>query len=553
MRTILLALLILLTALLLVEAAFSLAWPIAHDQAPLLYQAFLMRTQGRLPYRDLFDFQMPGAYAAFYILGLLSRFDPLRIRLLDLTLLAALLGLTYSFMRGFGRKPALTAVTLFGLKYLQGGPSLALQREYLLLVFVALALFLFVHRPPFIVQDGYPLPRCLLIGLCFGLAAVIKPQAAIGLLPFLLFDLTDWIKSRRGLPPPSSTVHGPPSIVPLLAGFSIPIATTLIWLAVTGALTPFLDIALNYWPLYAQINGELVVLTGPARWLYLLDQLWRLGGHGLWLLPAGLGTYLSLRRASLPDPTRRLLLLLLWLSLSYALYPALTGQFFPYHYLPFVYFIVLLSSFCLIDLKETKSMNHANVVTTSVVRPKKHKTPLCSFVPFVVKNFSINYRKLQAAALALLTLVLLLTLRPPAAILRQIEGRPLPPAGGRAEKIAAYLQTHLQPGQTVQPLDWTGGALQAMLTARAPLATTFVFDFYFYHHLSSPYIQGLRTRFIRELQAASPAYIVEITSMDKPWVNGPDTSRDFPELRAFLAANYLIDLQKDDFIIYTRR
>src|SRR6185369_2032766 len=122
---------LLLAGLLVLQSAYSLRWPIAHDEAPLFYEAFLMRAEGRMPYRDIFDFQMPGSYAAYYTLGRLSGFEDFRIRVLDLLLLGALLVITYLFMRRFGGLPALAAGTLFGLKYLQGGPSLSLQREYI--------------------------------------------------------------------------------------------------------------------------------------------------------------------------------------------------------------------------------------------------------------------------------------------------------------------------------------------------------------------------------------------------------------------------------------
>ncbi|MBI3164129.1 MAG: hypothetical protein HYZ24_05550 [Chloroflexi bacterium] len=96
--------LILLAALLITQAAFSLQWHIAHDEAPLLYEAFLMQN-GQIPYKDFFDFQMPGSYIAYYILGILSNFGPLRIRILDLIFLAAISTITYFAMRRFGKLP----------------------------------------------------------------------------------------------------------------------------------------------------------------------------------------------------------------------------------------------------------------------------------------------------------------------------------------------------------------------------------------------------------------------------------------------------------------
>ena len=217
MRRILYVIIFLLAALLILQAGFSLQWPIAHDEAPLFYEAFIMQTEGRIPYRDIFDFQMPGSFVAYSILGALSGFDALRIRILDLLLLVALLTTTFFSLRRFGKATAITAGILFGLKYLEGGPSMSLQREYLLLIFVALAVWISM-------RDELTLKHRITLGLLFGLAAVIKPHAAIGLLPILLFDITDMVKRLKltllTLSPLGNAATR--SILPAAAGFLIP-------------------------------------------------------------------------------------------------------------------------------------------------------------------------------------------------------------------------------------------------------------------------------------------------------------------------------------------
>jgi len=486
--------LILLAAFLIVQAAYSLRWTPTHDAAPLLYEVFLMQG-GAMPYRDIFDFQMPGAYAAYYLLGLVSNFGPLRLRILDLAILAALIVITYFSIRRYGKIPAIAAGVLFGLKYLQGGPSLSLQREYILLVFIALALLIGIRR------DSLTLKHRLTLGLLFGLSAVIKPHAALGLLPFLLFDIADF----RQRPDISLQTLIKESLLPMGFGFLIPISLTALWLLFTNSLLPFLDIATNYWGLYSQINGRMEINTGTERWLFILAQLPHFGGHALWLIPAGLGIYLNRNRQTY---------LLAALALCYAIYPALSGQFFPYHYIPFIYFIILLA----------------------VLPLTTYHLPRHSF--------------LYSLSSLLLLVTILLAIRPSNAFLRQIEGKPITTSTDRAGEIARFLERNLEPGDTVQPLDWTGGSLLAMLQTRTPLATSYVFDFYFYHHVSDPYIQSLRADFMTQLQEANPRFIIEVAAIDKPWVTGEDTSLDFPELRAFLDERYSITIERDDYIIY---
>lgn len=489
--------LFLLAVFLVIQAAYSLKWPIAHDEAPLLYEAFVMRTEGRIPYLNIFDFQMPGSFAAYYALGRLSGFNAFHLRILDLVILAALILITYSFMRRFGKTSALAAGLLFGLKYLQGGPSLSLQRDYLLIVFIACAIWMGM-------RDSLTLKHRFSLGILFGLAAIIKPHAAIGLLPFLLFDISDMFK-RQSMSLINAAIN---SILPALIGFAIPVGAAVIWLVLTNSLTPFIQIAMNYWPLYAQINGQMEVTAGAGRISFLLEQAIRLGGSGLWLIPAAVGIYLNQNKQTY---------LLASLALCYAIYPALSGQFFPYHYIPFIYLIVLLASLS---------------ISVFDVQPWTLKESLPVFVFLAVVFINV---------------------RPSQTFMRQLDDLPIATSTDRAGEIAFYLEKHLEAGDTVQPLDWTGGTLLAMLESHAHLATPYVFDFYFYHHISNPYIQSLRNDFMKDLTSASPRFIVEVTAIDKPWVTGPDTSRDFPELRAFLNENYSITIHKPDYVIYQRK
>jgi hypothetical protein len=334
----------------------------------------------------------------------------------------------------------------------------------------------------------------------FGLSALIKPHAAIGLVPMLVADILSLVKRPgRTLPNAAAT-----SILPAAAGFLIPVLAVFAWLGFTGALTPFLTIATNYWPLYSQINGQMEITSGAERLSLLLTQTLHLGGHGLWLIPAAIGIYFNRNKKTW---------LLAALALSYAIYPALSGQFFPYHYIPFTYFIILLAGL---------SLN--------------------------VERLTFNAFKF---ILHLSSFILIISLLLPSqTFLRQLQGKPISTSTDRAVQIARFLDKNLNPGDTVQPLDWTGGSLLAMLETRARIATPYIFDFYFYHHVSNPYIQSLRADFMTDLQAARPRFIIEVTAIDKPWVSGSDTSREFPELRAFLNENYSIAIQKEDYTIY---
>lgn len=490
MRAIKILIISLLAIFLIVQAIFSLQWPLAHDEAPLFYEAFLMQN-GNIPYKDFFDFQMPGSYIIYYLLGIISNFGPLRIRILDIIILAGILLITYIALKKINKTSAILGGILFALSYLGGGPALSLQREYLILIFLSLAIFISL-------QDSLTNNHRLFLGFLFGLASTIKPHSAIGLIPIILFDIfplrdSSWFKK----------------IIFYAIGFLIPILLIIIWLVSTNALIPFLDIALNYWSLYSQINGELVILSSTERLSYLLNLVWRFGNHGLWLIPATFAIYLNQNKKTY---------LLASLTLCYAIYPAFTGQFFPYHYILFIYFIIILASLAIPDSQFPTPNSRLPIPTLS------------SFFFFLVILFSI---------------------KPSQTFIRQLNNQPIVTSSDRAVEISNFLEKNLQDGDLVQPLDWTGGTLLSMLETRAPIATEYVFDFYFYHHISNPYIQNLRNDFMNQLQESRPRFIIEVTSADKPWVGGDDTTRTkFPELQMFLDENYSITIQKDDYVIY---
>jgi hypothetical protein len=132
---------------------------------------------------------------------------------------------------------------------------------------------------------------------------------------------------------------------------------------------------------------------------------------------------------------------------------------------------------------------------------------------------------------------------------KQINGQsPDPPHGGRVDEIASYLKSHLRPGDKVQPIE---GCAHAMLIARAQLATPIYYDTCFRHHISSPYIRRLRSRFIRDLETSMPRFIVRVSHGGPGWI-GPDTSMEFPELQSLIVGKYHIAVRGRDYVIYER-
>ena len=117
----------------------SWGWPLVHD-APLMHYVAWLIGQGAVPYRDVFDMNMPGVYLLHLgVIGIMGEGDR-AWRLFDLAWLA----LTAAALFGFARRAGdawsgLAAALLFVIYHLSGGAWRAGQRDFLLTLFLVLA------------------------------------------------------------------------------------------------------------------------------------------------------------------------------------------------------------------------------------------------------------------------------------------------------------------------------------------------------------------------------------------------------------------------------
>lgn len=467
--------------ILLAAASLSLGWRYEHDSPLMIYCGFLV-AGGSVPYRDFFDMNMPGTYFVMAAMGRVFGWSDHGFRVFDLLCLSSISAATFLWMRRFGVLAALTAPVAFSLWYLNGGPGLSLQREYIALVpFTAM---LAVTTP---VPGLTPRLRAFAVGLLAGMSFLIKPQfllLALPLLPPLLHSSASSPSDR-----PRRTA------VAFVCGLSVPLFAMFTYFVCTGTLLPFIDMAANYWPLYSSMTGDHAPIAGFQRFLYIVKST----GRGVATVYAPLAL-IGLGVLDRDPRVKPYVWVAIGLLLVSAVYPSVSGQFWTYHWLPFQYVALCAASF---------SARTVSITDWS----------LSGLLP----------------AISVVSLLILLSVT---SVDHMQDGRDRdPPKAGVPDEIHMFLRTHMNPGDAVQPLDWTGGAVHGMLMARAPLATRFMYDFHFYHHISRPYIGDLRREFMRELSDAMPRFIVQILG-DKPWPIGTDTTRDFPELQSFLDMHY---------------
>jgi hypothetical protein len=508
-----------LVGLLGLTAAFAFNWRYYHDAPIFFYIGLLIDKFGLIPYRDIFEYNMPGTYFACLLVGRLTGFSVLGVRLLDYILLIVIIFLGWLWMRKLSGWAGILGGVAWGLAYFALGPTSMMQREYMMMVPVLCGFAAYANIP-----SRRNILRFIVTGLFLGLSSTIKPHAFIGLAPILI---AEWIsfQTERGI----SLRH---KCIPflrqtalwLMIGFIIPWIVVFIYLGVNGALPQFLDIIFNYLPLFAHMDYNHRVLGTGSRIFGMILNYLKLAGQQIWIAPALLGLYLLDRAPDLTPEKKNQGTLLLLMIMAYSIYPAFSGQFYSQHWFPFTFFLMQAAFLCL-------------VVKADAARA--------------------IFRWLPAGILIICSLTLT---RPDTLgnLYLLVTSRQLPasnnPKEGRVDEMAAFLETHLQPGDTVQPIDWVGGAVQAMLINRVKIATPFIYDEYFYHDLNVLYTQSLRRRFVDDLNAARPRFIIEVYD-DGPFTepSGLNTSRDFPELRAFLSEYYFVVQEGEGYRIYELR
>jgi hypothetical protein len=481
----------------------SLGWPLIHD-APLFHYIGWLIGQGLVPYRDIFDMNLPGIYLVHWAIVATVGAGDLGWRLIDLGWLVATAGALFAFCLPLGgRDGAAASALLFTLYHLAGGAWRAGQRDFLLCVFLvagASGLARAWERPG-------PLWPLALAGAAFAAALTLKPYGPA--LFWLGGIVAAALAARRGgraaLAGAGATAGAGLTVLALVFG----------WLAWRGGFGAFVDEYTGYvLPFYGFLGRE-PLWQAVGGHTYARPLIALLGALVIWglLVPARPG--FGIRRP------------LAVLGIAAGLFHfVLQGKGWEYHLYPLVLFLCALAA-------PAFAARPAEAASPGV--PARHWLP----APAV--------RRRAVAVILFAATALILGVK-------GVEAVDAPWIDEKARRVAALagdLGPRVAPGDTVQVLDVTAGGVHALLRLGLREPTRFIYDFHFFHDVADPRIQALRAEFVAGLERRRPAAVVV---MREAWPRpGYERLDAFPSLRDLLARDYVLAVDGDGYRIYAKR
>jgi hypothetical protein len=492
-------------------AALSLRWPVVHDLPIMLYEGFLVHDAGLVPYRDFFEMNAPGTILLYSAMHQITAGAPLACRILDLSVLAAIGAFTCLALSRHGLRSGILATACFTAAYLSAGPQESLQREYLSVLPLAVSAALAFKTYRFDASRWFSL---FLLGILAGVVLTIKPAMALCWIPLIVkaacFTGDDTSVEPRRLP-----LRLLKTAVPVFSGMLLPVALVAAWLSHNHALAPFLDMARRYYPLYAEIDGYgMVRSAGVLQFLkrYVVDTI------ALLQCPFSVVAFLGVTWGlSMKD--RRLIeqkAILLALVLCALLYVPICGKFWPYHRFPLDYGVSLCAAMTL-----SRGLSH---------------------------HFKESRWQAAILCVAIAASLPLASLGDEFVMWR--EGKTHEVKEGRVRVVSSYLRENATLSDTVMPLDVTSGAIHALYEVRRPLYGRFIYNFHFYHHTSTRYVESLRRDLIAQFRDGKPSIILQFEAW-RP--HGEGCSKEFPELDAILREDYVTVLQTNGASILRRK
>ena len=470
---------------------FTIHWQWMWD-TQVMHYIVLALDRGKVPYRDIYDINMPGAYLTEkWALAIFGPGD-LGWRLYEYTLLGTLTAAMIVIAWPVDWLAGLFAGVLFTVQLGSYGPYQAAERDEVMtvLIFVAYA-FLFTavrRRIPWL---------SVLFGLPIGIAILIKPTAlplALCLLLLLFFALR-----RRQINPW-------PYLLYSVAGLGIALAILLRFLLPHQAYESFFFILTQLVPYYSG-------LTHPSLWVMVRRSI-----------PAAFVVYIVLALLLAITRTRKSNweTWAIWLGAAFGAI-SYFGQHkgYDYHRIPLVCFLLLW-----VGMEFTGALREQEDTARSGMRRSIAALGLAFGVlfmaPFNMRKIHAHHETNQAAYVL-------------EDDLRQLSG---PQLDGRSLD------------GRVQCFDMVGGCLSALYRLGIVESTGFTGDTQLFAPDDGKIVPYYRNLMLEELRAAPPSVIV----FSNEWYVAGDYSfaklDAWPAFRDYLDQNYRLETTQGPFDLY---
>ena len=472
------------------SAIRSANWPLIHD-SPLMHYIASRMLAGDVPYRDLYDMNMPGTYFLHITTLTLFGGSDLAWRLFDLLWLGFSALSIWLFSRIFGLFPAAFAALFYITFHISTGPFLMGQRDFLMCPFLMLA----SHFMGRYLENPRQKLHLFFTGTLLGFAVTIKPLAAILIVFFLL--LYGYMTFKRGQPSMKGSLA-------LIGGTCIAPLLTFLWLIQTDALSSFWEILIQWLPVYGELERQhFTSLVATAL-------------KGLMLLIPSLIIMIPLFFLVKPSLKELRLLILLQGTLYSLLQFFIQGKGWEYHLEPFYYFFftLLILTFSIL-MKQSRNYQKFAVVVGF----------LFLTIPICIKSIAVAHAHDSVMS----------TYKP------------------SVNQILDDLSTFpITKSDTVQVLDATTGGIHALYLLGLSQPSRFIYDIQFFANMEHPYVHELRNEFLSRIRTKKPKAII---TFHDTWIPPYDTSRflSFPKFASLLQTQYSLYKVRKEYQIYIRR
>jgi len=465
----------------------TIHWPLVGDASLMHYVAFLI-DHGKVPYRDIGEINLPGAFVPDWLVIHTLGGTALAWRVYDLFLLTVVVLAMICITRPVAWLAGIWAGLVFALIHGRDGLAQVGQRDLTvatLLVCAVAALLRGTQRRGILAFWWF--------GLAVGAAATIKPVA----IPFLLLAVPLlWEMRQRKQRAISSALAG-------IAGFLLPVGAALGYLVQHGALVALLHSEATLARYHAGLGrrslGFLLqhsfspILPLAAIWLLLLMLALRGSGNDK-VVEAGL----AIKRR------------ILWLAAALGLVGYIVqGKGYPYHRYTFIEFLLLIVA---IDLDRMLRRRDWLRCASAVVLTAA-SVAFGAVSAWMAGNYDWRSAEFQT------------TLR------------------ADLDRIAAHGGAAGLSGR-VQCLDTVAGCVNVLYNMQLQQSSGLLYDEFLFHPAGAPAVDETRVSFLREMWVNPPAVFVVSAPLFPAVTNDYGKLDQWPEFALWLKENYILNVER---------